>query len=315
MTAWKPSASIADLKKRADLIRTIRTFFEERGYLEVETPIMAKFGVTDRYLSNIRATFRSDTYYLQTSPEYHMKRLLAAGSGPIFQLARVFRDDELGRFHNPEFTLLEWYQLGIDHHELMREVDALLQVMLGCGPLVKISYQALFLKYCDCDPFQASIAMLKKTVARFELQGVLAEEETDPDPYLFLLMSHVIEPQLAKASTPMAVFDFPKSQASLARVEGAVALRFEVYYGGVELMNGFYELTDATMQQVRFEADVQWAKAHGKEMSAPDTYLLAALQHGLPVCSGVALGVDRLMALALQTMSIAATMAFDISRA
>lgn len=150
---WQPTAAISNLKKRALLMQEIRDFFKHRGYFEVETPIMGKFGITDVYLSNIKAIFREKPYNLQTSPEYHMKRLLAAGSGPIFQLARVFRDDELGRWHNPEFTMLEWYQLGISHHELIAEIDLLLQQILRCRPLTKITYQQAFLASCAIDPF------------------------------------------------------------------------------------------------------------------------------------------------------------------
>lgn len=141
---WHPSASIEFLRLRAELLSKIRSFFSERGYLEVETPIMAHYGTTDVYLSNIKAIFREATYFLQTSPEYHMKRLLAAGSGPIFQIARVFRDDELGRWHNPEFTLLEWYQIGIDHHELMKEMDLFLQMVMQSKPLIKKLINRLF---------------------------------------------------------------------------------------------------------------------------------------------------------------------------
>jgi lysyl-tRNA synthetase class 2 len=167
-SSWQPSASIQSLRQRAEILATIREFFTARSYLEVETPIMAKFGVTDVYLSNIKALFRGESYCLQTSPEYHMKRLLAAGSGPIFQLARVFRDDELGRWHNPEFTLLEWYQLEIDHHALMVEVDALLQVVLGCAPLIKKTYQQVFSDVCGIDPHVATISQLQKAVVHFD---------------------------------------------------------------------------------------------------------------------------------------------------
>jgi len=312
---WQPSASIEMLRQRAGILKQIRDFFNSRSYLEVETPVMARYGITDVYLANIKATFRGESYCLQTSPEYHMKRLLAAGSGAIFQLARVFRDDELGRWHNPEFTLLEWYQLDIDHHALMIEMNALLQLVLGCGPMIKKTYQQAFLEACDIDPMQADISALKQVLQRFELDNVLPDSEQDRDQYLFLLMSHVVEPFLANEPVPVAVYDFPVSQAALAQIINGVAERFEVYYRGVELANGFHELTDVVAQRARFNQDNKARQEHGLPESLPDDYLLQAMRHGLPACSGVALGIERLLALAFDKSSIAETFAFDFSRA
>ncbi len=313
--SWQPSASIDDLRKRSRLIAQIREFFNARDYLEVETPIMARFGITDVYLANIIALFRQKSYALQTSPEYHMKRLLAAGSGPIFQLARVFRDDELGRWHNPEFSLLEWYQLDIDHHILMHEVNALLQQILGVDAMIKKTYQQAFLEACDVDPMQADIDFLRQVLKRFQLDNVLSVAEQDRDQYLFLLMSHVVEPFLAHEPNPVAVYDFPVSQASLAQTHMGVASRFEVYYRGVELANGFHELTDVNLQRARFMLDLEKRRELGMPEPLMDDYLLQALNHGLPACSGVALGVDRLIALALNKPAIADVLAFDFLRA
>lgn len=312
---WQPSASIDTLRQRAHILAQIRNFFNARHYLEVETPIMARYGITDVYLANIKAIFRNESYCLQNSPEYHMKRLLAAGSGAIFQLARVFRDDELGRWHNPEFTLLEWYQLGINHHALMREMDALLQDVLKCAPMIKKTYQQVFLDACGIDPLHADIATFKQALQQFELDNVLPASEDDRDQYLFLLMSHVVEPFLASEPAPVAVYDFPASQAALAQINGEIAERFEVYYRGVELANGFHELTDVTAQRARFNQDVEARVAHKLPAGVPDEYLLQAMEHGLPACSGVALGIDRLLALALDKSSIADTFSFDFSRA
>ncbi|NCT56325.1 MAG: elongation factor P--(R)-beta-lysine ligase [Legionella sp.] len=312
---WKPSASIQALKQRAEIMARIRAFFHARDYLEVETPVMASHGVTDVYLDVIHARCSGKTYALQTSPEYHMKRLLAAGSGPIFQLARAFRDDECGRWHNPEFTMLEWYRPGINHRELLAEVGDFLQHILDCEPLIVISYQEAFLSACQLDPLDTSCAELQTCLQRFDLDKVLPHDEMDLDQYLFLLMSHVVEPYLAKYSGPIGVIDFPVSQAALACVNNGVAERFEVYYGGVELANGFHELTDASMQAARFESDIQTRQARGLAIPEPDVYLLDALRHGLPASSGVALGVDRLIALALGHASIQESMTFDISRA
>ena len=313
--SWKPSSSIQTLHQRAQLMAQIRHFFNSRGYLEVETPVMGHYGITDLYLSNVQAFCQGDTAYLQTSPEYHMKRLLAAGSGPIFQLARVFRDDELGRWHNPEFTLLEWYQLGIDHHALMQEMDQFLQIVLQCEPLVKYTYQEVFLRFCQFDPFSASVVELQDALRRYNLGDVLPIDETNRDQYLFLFMSHVIEPGLVSEDRPVAVYDFPETQAALAQIYEGKAARFEIYYCGVELANGFYELTDRSLQQKRFEIDSANRQEQGLPEMGSDPFFLAALSAGLPACSGVALGVDRLLALALNKSSIAEVIAFEWKRA
>lgn len=312
---WQPSASIDLLRQRAQLIATIRDFFNGRGYLEVDTPVMARYGTTDVYLSNIKTTFRGANYCLQTSPEYHMKRLLAAGSGPIFQLARVFRDDELGRWHNPEFTLLEWYQLDIDHHALMAEMDLFLQAVMQAQPMLKKTYQQAFLEACDVDPLTASVAQLRQVLARYDLDYVFPPEEQDRDQYLFLLMSHIVEPFLGKESVPVAVYNFPASQAALAKINAGVAERFEIYYKGVELANGFHELTDADAQAKRFAQDLHLRQEKGFPEVEADQYLLQALEHGLPACSGVALGIDRLLAIALKQPAIANVISFDFTRA
>jgi lysyl-tRNA synthetase class 2 len=312
---WRPSAPIELLRQRAELLAKVRHFFTERGYWEVETPIMARYGTTDVYLNNIKAMFRGEFYCLQTSPEYHMKRLLAAGSGSIFQIARVFRDDELGRWHNPEFTLLEWYQLGIDHHVLMAEMDLFLQMVMHTNPMIKKTYQHAFLEACSIDPMTATVAELRQILKRYALDNVLSPEEQDKDQYLFLLMSHIVEPFLGQENTPVAVYDFPTSQAALAKINAGVAERFEVYYRGVELANGFHELTDAAAQAKRFAQDQQLRREKGLFSVEADQYLLQALEYGLPPCSGVALGIDRLLALALKQPEIAKTLSFDFSRA
>lgn len=312
---WKPSASIDTLRFRAAFLAKIRDFFNKSGYLEVETPILAQYGITDVYLSNIQAIFRGKAYNLQTSPEYHMKRLLAAGSGSIFQIARVFRDDELGRWHNPEFTMLEWYRLEIDHLTLLKEVESLLKLTLNCLPLIQYTYEEAFLTHCGVNPFNTTIEALKQTLKHFELDSVLDEAEEDKDQYFFLLMSHIVEPQLAKENAPVAIVDFPPSQAALAQVNNGVASRFEVYYKGVELANGFHELTCPRSQSQRFETDLTIRKQQNLPLPNPDTYLLEALKAGLPACSGVALGLDRLLALALGGDNIGEVLPFCFSRA
>lgn len=312
---WRPSADPKVLVLRAQFLAKIRAFFTQRSYLEVETPIMAHHGVTDVYLSNIKALFRNKSYCLQTSPEYHMKRLLAAGSGAIFQLARVFRDDELGRWHNPEFTLLEWYQLGINHHQLMDEMDLLLQSLMQTPPMIRKTYQQAFLDACAIDPLSASVDELQALLKRYDLDKVLSPGEQDKDQYLFLLMSHVVEPFLGQEEAPVAVYHFPCSQAALAKINNGVAERFEVYYRGVELANGFHELRDKEAQEQRFIEDLALRQQQGLALPEYDIWLLQALEWGLPPCSGVALGVDRLFALALNKSSLSEVLSFDFSRA
>jgi len=312
---WQPSASIADLQYRAKILSAIRNFFTARNYLEVETPYMGRYGVTDIYLQSIPAYCHGQTFYLQTSPEYHMKRLLAAGSGPIFQLARVFRDDEFGRWHNPEFTLLEWYQLDVDHLYLLTEVDTLLQQILGCPPLMQLSYRQAFLMACDIDLWQTNLTQLQEVLVNFNLGQVLAVDEQDIDQYLFLLMSHVVEPFFKTYTMPVAITDFPATQAALAQTHNGIAARFEVYFQGVELANGFHELTDAHLQRERFVHDQLVRKARNLPSMAVDERFLAAMQAGMPNCSGVALGVDRLLALSQRHTAITNSISFDLSRA
>ena len=311
---WTPSASVKTLRKRAVMMARIRQFFTERGYLEVETPSMAAFGVTDVYLESISVQCLGQQYFLQTSPEYHMKRLLAAGSGPIFQLARAFRDDEAGRWHNPEFTMLEWYRPGINHLDMLKEMDDFFKFILKSKPLVIKTYQALFEVICGFNPFDVTLNQLKKALHDFKLDNILDVDETDIDQYLFLLMSHIIEPALAAYDAPVAVIDFPASQAALACIREGRAERFEVYYQGIELANGFHELTDVKQQAARFEADNKKREARGLEPRAVDTRFLAAMAHGLPASTGVALGVDRMFALASEHKNIQESLAFDISR-
>ncbi len=302
------------LRQRAEGMALIRSFFTRRGYLEVETPIMGAYGVTDVYLESIEAHGLGKTYYLQTSPEYHMKRLLAAGSGPIFQLARAFRNDEVGRWHNPEFTMLEWYRPGINHHDMLHEIDAFLQVMLSTKPLVIKTYREAFEAACAINPFVSTFEELNAVLHRFALSDVLAHDESDKDQALFLLMSHVVEPFLCKLlDAPVALIDFPETQAALAKVCDGVAERFEVYYQGVELANGFHELTDAAVQKARFDDDRLERKRRGLTVPNADTRLLEAMEHGLPQSCGVALGVDRLLALRYAHACLREGLAFDIS--
>ena len=315
MSTWRPQASIDTLKKRAILIQKIRSFFYKRDYLEIETPILASHGVTDVYLKNLESKIFDKTYYLQTSPEYHMKRLLAAGSGPIFQIAKAFRDDELGRLHNIEFTMLEWYRPGMNYNQLMNEVDDLLHLFLTYKKSTRLTYRQLFERFVGFNPHEVSIRELQQCCHRFKQSGVLAADEQDKDQYLFLILSQVIEPQLVQFDEPVFIYEFPTSQAALATIHNNVAQRFEVYYKGIELANGFNELTCPEKQRDRFLLDCLKRKSLGLPEKAIDEYFIQALGEGLPQCSGVALGLDRLIMVSLDKKAINQVMSFTLENA
>ncbi|MEE4661065.1 MAG: EF-P lysine aminoacylase EpmA [Halieaceae bacterium] len=305
---WRPSASLEALRARAALLAQVRQFFQTRGVLEVETPLLCQYTVTDPNLTPVA----SGTRWLQTSPEYAMKRLLAAGSGPIYQVCKAFRAGEAGPRHNPEFTLLEWYRPDFDLTALMDETADLVSAVLGERPRETLSYRDLFLRYLDIDPLTAPTEDLAR-LARAHVDYGGADEARDT--WLDLLMSHVLEPRLQGISL---VHSYPRSQAALAVVEDAdgqpVARRFELYVDGMELANGYLELTDATEQRARFERDNAALQAAGEPPRALDEALLAALEAGLPACAGVALGLDRLLALKLGESSLARVLSFDWSR-
>lgn len=314
MVDWQPGASASNLKRRAELLAQIRRFFTARGVLEVETPALGRHTVTDLHLE----AFSIDaTRYLQTSPEYAMKRLLAAGSGPIYQLGKAFRHDEVSRLHNPEFTLLEWYRPGFNWQQLLDEVAALVMEVLqlpGREQLVQCSYADLFAKYLNINPHTISQSSLDKLTR--ETVDITADH-LSPTDCLQLLMHHCIEPDLPEFCF---VYDYPEAQAALAVVEEneqgiPVARRFELYGGGMELANGYQELTDPQEQRRRFEHDQAQRQQRGLPPVAIDERLLAALASGLPDCAGVALGVDRLAMLACQAGHINEVIAFADERA
>lgn len=317
---WQPSASIENLLKRAKVIEEIRRFFKDRGVLEVETPVLSQFSVTDVHLSAFRTEYlspfatKTKPLYLMTSPEYHMKRLLAAGSGAVFQLCKVFRNEEAGKRHNPEFTMLEWYRPHFDMYRLINEADDLLQQILDCGPTESYSYQFVFQTYVGLDPLAATRAQL---VEKARKHGFQCADDENRDTLLQFLFSEIVEPEIGK-KCPTAVYHFPSSQAALAQISTEdlrVAERFEIYYKGLELANGFHELSDAHEQMRRFEQDnIQREKA-GLPSQQPDLRFLAALKAGIPNCSGIALGVDRLLMIALGVECIEEVTAFGINRA
>lgn len=322
IAGWQPTAPIANLLKRAKIVNEIRHFFADRGVLEVETPTMSQATVTDVHLRAFETQFTGPgaaqgiTLYLMTSPEYHMKRLLAAGSGPIYQMGRSYRNEEAGRYHNPEFTMLEWYRPHYDMYRLINEVDDLLQQTLECESAESLSYQQAFLRYLDIDPLTAEKDKLREVAAKLDVSNI-ADTEEDRDIILQLLFMVGVEPHIG-LEKPTFIYHFPASQASLAEISSEdhrVAERFEVYYKGVELANGFRELTDATEQRQRFERDNRKRTSMGLPEQPIDENLLAALEHGFPECAGVALGIDRLIMLALGAERISDVIAFPVDRA
>ncbi|HDU8494683.1 elongation factor P--(R)-beta-lysine ligase [Morganella morganii] len=322
IAGWQPTAPIANLLKRAKIVNEIRHFFADRGVLEVETPTMSQATVTDVHLRAFETQFTGPgaaqgiTLYLMTSPEYHMKRLLAAGSGPIYQIGRSYRNEEAGRYHNPEFTMLEWYRPHYDMYRLINEVDDLLQQTLECESAESLSYQQAFLRYLDIDPLTAEKDKLREVAAKLDVSNI-ADTEEDRDTILQLLFMVGVEPHIG-LEKPTFIYHFPASQASLAEISSEdhrVAERFEVYYKGVELANGFRELTDAAEQRQRFERDNRKRASMGLPEQPIDENLLAALEHGFPECAGVALGIDRLIMLALGADRISDVIAFPVDRA
>ncbi len=319
---WQPSADIAILQKRAQLFQTIRGFFSRRNVMEVDTPCLSLASITDPHIevltSHTQSLGKSLTYYLQTSPEYAMKRLLCAGSGSIYQLGKVFRAEEIGRRHSIEFTMLEWYRVGFDHWQLMGEIEQLLACVLQNDALKceRLSYQQAFLRYLDLDPFTASLRQLQECAHKHTEYGL---QEEDRDTLLELIFASVIETAIGQ-NEPCFIHDYPTSQAALAKIyqdaKGqSVAARFELYWQGMELANGYYELTDAEEQQQRFNEDKQSRQALDLAERQFDERLISALQAGLPDCAGVALGIDRLLMLLCEQQHIEAVLPFAHQRA
>ncbi|WP_394242774.1 elongation factor P--(R)-beta-lysine ligase [Vibrio astriarenae] len=320
--AWQPSASIEQLKQRAQVIAQIRHFFAQREVMEVDTPAMSHATVTDIHLHTFNTEFvgpeyaQGQTLYLMTSPEFHMKRLLAAGSGCIYQINKAFRNEENGRHHNPEFSMLEWYRIGFDHHDLMDEMDSLLQQVLNCGSAERMTYQQAFIKELGVCPLEASMDELKQVACTIGLEDIAVPEQ-DRDTLLQLLFSIGVEVKIGQ-HVPAFVYDFPASQAALAKInpqDPRVADRFEVYFKGIELANGFHELDNPDEQLARFEQDNQKRLEMGLKPQPIDYHLIEALKAGLPNCAGVALGIDRLIMLALNCEHIDQVTAFAFPRA
>lgn len=376
---WRPQISLNNVRLRAQILQQIRAFFAERDVLEVETPLLCHATATDPHLHSFALQHTQlGRLFLQTSPEFAMKRLLASGSGSIYQICKAFRDDEIGRHHNPEFTMLEWYRVGFDHHQLMDEMDALLQQILAVKPAERITFRDVFWREFEIDPLHCEIENLQQLAQKHNIHfdssqefsqiesstniegtqanpskptshsqkseiinhdkplnsqyvgdGVKSTQNLDKrnqtnvikhelavnmerDTWLQLLFTHCIEPNLG-IERPSFIYDYPASQAQLSKIryeDPPVAERFEVYVKGIELANGYHELTDADEQRQRFLADNHTRHNMSLPQLPVPHKLLAALESGLPACSGVALGVDRLIMLAANANHIEQTISF-----
>lgn len=309
MPTWQPQASLATLQKRAELYATIRRFFAEQHVLEVDTPLLAEYGVTDPYVDNITVDIDQQRYYLQTSPEYAIKRLLAAGLGDCYQLGKAFRHEDEGQHHRREFTMLEWYRCGWHIEQLIQEIIALLQAcgaISAASQIQQQSYTAWFTDVLQLNPITTCTADIQRLTSRYGVDATTLSR----DECLDLLMVSAIEPELAQI--PVAIMtDFPASRAALAQLNPnnpTTALRFELYLHGIELANGYQELTNATQLEQRSYSDLTIRQQLGKPSQQLDPNLLAAMQHGLPHCAGVALGIDRLLMAILNLDTIDETM-------
>lgn len=292
---WLPSASIPALEKRAQLFKQLRAFFDARGILEVDVPLLSPYTVTDVHLEPLVVTSSGPTQYLQTSPEYYLKRIVCRDQRCLYYLGKAFRQEESGRRHRSEFTMLEWYRMGFNDHDLMDEVTALFAILAPHTVCERISYADLFLRHLNLNPHFATIEQLAEEArSRTSFQGELALKSQ----WLDLLFSFCIEPTLDEKLT--LVFDYPVQQSALARTAWHAdgyryARRFEVYWCGIELANGYWELADAEEQLTRFQQDRRQRQELGLPAREIDPKFMAALNQGLPDCAGIALGVDRVL--------------------
>lgn len=320
---YLPAATWERLRQRGQLLRRLRQFFDDRGFIEVDTPILSADTVIDRHLDPVPVTLAADPrqpdvgprYWLQTSPEFGMKRLLAAGAQAIYQVTKAFRLAERGPLHNPEFTMVEWYRVGDDYQTGMQLLADLAEVMFERGPALRLSFTEIFQNTLGIDPHRAEIGELADTAARLGID--VAFEADDRDAWLDLLLVEAIQPTLGTGQ-PVIVYDFPASQSALAQVRPgppAVAERFELYVDGLELANGYHELLDAGELRRRNHLANQQRMADGKPPLPVESRLLAAMDAGLPSCSGTALGFDRLVMAATGAKSIDEVIAFPIERA
>lgn len=319
---WQPLCNKSAIIARSKLYQKIRSFFAAKEVLEVETPLLSSATVTDPYINSLEVfapknILQNSPLYLQTSPEFAMKRLLCTNIGSIYQICKAFRAEEIGRNHNREFSMLEWYRVGFTLEDLMAEMTELLSFVLDLANssdnFIKISYQDLFLDHLDFDHNMVNCNYLKNIIIKLFPDKYDCLDSLDKDDLLMILLSEYIEPKLDHNKI-IFLYDYPATQAALARIDNSgyypVAKRFEVYYKGIELANGFYELADYKEQQARFERDLAKRRALNFSAVESDQNLLSALKSGLPDCSGVALGLDRLLMLKLGFTNIEQVLSF-----
>ncbi|MBP3695700.1 MAG: EF-P lysine aminoacylase GenX [Thermoguttaceae bacterium] len=309
---FSPSASLKTMRARSEITKRVRKFFEERDFLEVETPILSADTVVDRYLDPMSLTEGGKRFFLQTSPEFAMKRLLASWQVPIFQIGKVFRRDECGTLHNPEFTMLEFYRPGDDLEGGMGLLDEFQQEILGRGPARRMTYSDAFETFLGLDPLRASIEEMADCAKRENMvipEGFVLSEDANRDDWLDFLLGERIQARLGN-ETPVILFDYPASQAALAVSRGDVAERFELYVDGIELANGYHELCDPEELRRRNVETNILRRLDGKECLPEESRLLAAMDYGLPPCAGTAVGLDRLIMLALGAQSLEDILAF-----
>ncbi|MTI13202.1 EF-P lysine aminoacylase EpmA [Sansalvadorimonas verongulae] len=327
MSQWQPSASFENLRQRGEVLRNIREYFHKENVLEVETPMLSRHATVDPHIDSFQATFSPlgtstcETLFLHTSPEFPMKRLLSAGSSDIYYLGRVFRNGEAGGRHNPEFTMLEWYRLNIDHHQLMDDVTGVVGAVTPFQECGRFTYKELFENELGVDPHEATDTELMTLTQKHVDKGLSGLARND---YLDLLFSTCIEPRLGKAGSGslegVYVFDYPASMSALARLRTneqgqKVAARFELFIGGFEVANGYHELEDGDEQETRFEQAQKEREQLGLPVYPYDRNLVDALKTSFPDCAGVAMGVDRLHMLITGTRDIKEVIPFDFSRA
>ena len=323
MSDWEPTATHDVLRLRATLNAAVREFFAQRNVLEVETPVLSLAGNTDPNIASFGLEFSdhtdgaSRTRWLRTSPEFALKRLLSAGVGDCYELGRVFRDGEVGGRHNPEFTMLEWYRIGWDHHRLIDETAALVACALALvgrnATLERIAWRDVYLQHLQLDPMTAPLRQLQNALGDVRINA----DGLGRDDWLDLLLTHRLQPGFDH-DVMLVMHDYPATQAALARVrpgDPPLAERFELYLGPLELANGYHELTEADEQRLRFEQDLSIRRLRGTVTPPLDERLLQALDAGLPPCAGVALGVDRLLMAMLETDRIADVLTFPFDRA
>ena len=323
--SFLPSADVTAAVVRARLLREVRTFFAERNFLEVETPVLSADTIVDRHLdpptAELRGVGPARTLYLQTSPEFAMKRLLAAGWPSLYQTTRAFRQAERGPRHNPEFTIVEWYERGADYERGMQSLSDLCERLLARGPAERVTYAQAFVTRAGIDPHAATLDELRRT-ARERLPEAAASfasatAPVDRDAWLDLLLTSLVEPTLG-VGRPTILCDYPPAQAALAQVRRGspdVAERYELYVDGVELANGYHELLDPAALEARNEENHRLRAADGKPALPTESRLLEAMRSGLPPCAGCALGFDRVVMLACGATTIDQVLTFPIERA